>query len=295
MSTITDLSDILYTFTSGGSENVQTIFINKKNANYTNTQTGNLSAAYFQAGWSSLFLIAGAPGIPTTLPSTVTACTNTTDGGLKQKSPPTGQQQWLWNWTINSSRGNTAASFMLYDRLIHMGGLSAADTTLQTINLTGLTRYSSTTTCVGNIILVEVLDTIGTTVRELTISYTNQNGVSGRVTTIPWGGGNGRQQIGASQIVPLVSGDTGVLSVQTVQLNASTTTAGNYGVSIIRPLDYCGSMLSVSQQNDLMNGIPTLNVEILPEACLCLLSHYVANFSAVGLESTIGYICLINK
>jgi hypothetical protein len=297
MGTITDLSDILYTLTSGGSGNVQTIFINKKNANYSNSLSGNLGAGYFQPGWSSLFLISGAPGIPTVLPSTVTACTNTTDGGMKQQNPPSGKQQWLWNWTVNTSRGTTSPMFMLYDRLIHMGGLSAAATTLQTINLTGLTRYSSTTTCVGNRILVEVLASIGTTQRTLTVIYTNQDGVSGRTSTVLWGGSGGQASIGSAQIVPLVSGDTGVKSVESVQLNGSTGSAGNYGVSIIRPLDYCGSLLSVSQQNDLMNGIPTLNVEILPQACLCLLIHFgfASSSSAQGLETTIGYICLVNK
>lgn len=293
MGQLTDLSDILYTLTSGNSGNVQTIFITKKNSNYTNTLTGALSTGYFQGGYNSLIYFAGAPGFISSLPSTATVLDNTFDGSLKQVSPPSGQQQWLYNWTMDTKR-QAAPMYMLYDRLCHMGGLSSTSTALQNVNISASTRYSGTSS-VGNRIIVEVVSTIGTTTRNMTIKYTNQDNVSDRTVTITWGGGAGEQNISATKLVPLVSGDTGVRSVQSVQLDGSTLTAGNTAVAIIRPLNFCNTLGSSGTQNDLMNGVPTFNIEILPGACLCLLTFNPIQTSAIGMETTYGYITLVNK
>ena len=267
-----------------------------------NTSTGT-NNGFFSARWKSMWLQGGTPSAGSTPPTTATVPTNTTAGCLQQKNPNSGQQLWLLNYSTTSPLLNlTGFRTMLYDRLIHISGFSANTTNLQTVNLTGLTRYSGTSSA-GNRATLEVYSALGTTERNATISYTNQDGVSGRLVTIKIGGidnTNAAFQLGATVILPLVSGDTGVRSVETVQLDGSTTTQGNFGFCIIRPLTTTGTMFQSSTTNiDLIYGIPSL-VEIKANACLSMMSIFNATSNTGGstdayLQYFNGMIQLVNK
>lgn len=125
---------------------------------------------------------------------------------------------------------------VLIDRLSHQGGLSGTVTTAQTTNLptAALTRYTSG---VGVYAALEVYTAVGATDALWTVSYTNQAGTAGR--TASWlmadtPGGNSFHPI------PLVGSDTGVRSVESVTLTPSTGTAGNFGVTLFKPLVWFG-------------------------------------------------------
>jgi hypothetical protein len=123
---------------------------------------------------------------------------------------------------------------MLYDRLSHQSGLDGTVTTPQTTNLptAALTRYTSGD---GVVIMVSIYLGVGATPTTITASYTNQAGTSGRTTEAGVLGGPSFAGPGAT-ILGLQAGDTGVRSVESVTLAGSTGSAGNFGVTLMKPL-----------------------------------------------------------
>ena len=223
MAALTDLSDIVNRATGGNSGTPQNKFWFKD---------GRVDAAAASAPiagrWVSLWMYEGVPaGGPT--PTTVRAPDNTTDGSLKQASPGGGRQQWILGSFGATSQAGT---LLIYDRLLDIGGLSGTTTTAQTVG-GSITRNTGGE---GNQIWVEINTIIGTTATTITASYTNQAGTSGRTTIATAFGGTGLREAQRMIPLPLQQGDTGVQSVQSVTVLASTTTAGNFGVVILQPL-----------------------------------------------------------
>lgn len=134
-----------------------------------------------------------------------------------------------------SVSGLAGANVTLIDLLNHSGGLDATVATQQTTNLptAALTRHTSGEGVMAAIIIYTQLGSTSTT---LTAKYTNQNGTANQVTTaIPLGGTTNRE-INRLILLPLAAGDTGVRSVESVTLAASTGIAGNFGVVLFKPL-----------------------------------------------------------
>lgn len=131
--------------------------------------------------------------------------------------------------------GVGGVALMLVDMLNISGGLDATLTTAQTTNLptAALTRYTS-----GAGVHAALVNhaTVGGTAVTVTASYTNQAGTSGRTSTAVVFGGSGLTAAGALVRLPLMAGDTGVRSVESVTLSGTTGSAGNFGVVLYRPL-----------------------------------------------------------
>lgn len=132
----------------------------------------------------------------------------------------------------NQSR--PVAPVMLVDRLADVGGMSGIVLTAQPCG-TGLvpSRY---TNGVGVMAAVHIYTAVGTTATTLTISYTNQAGVAGQISKpIVFGATN---NLAVSQIlpIPLADGDSGVQSVQSATVLATTGTAGSFGITLYKPI-----------------------------------------------------------
>ena len=160
---------------------------------------------------------------------------------------------------------------MLYDRLFHIGGLSGTSTAAQTVQGSpaspALTRYTGGT---GNIAFYEIYTQIGTTLRTLTMTYTNQAGTTGGTSTIGIGGSSFRE-VTRMQRIPLAAGDSGIQSIQTVQLDVSTGTLGNFGITIAQPLAWIPvNVAGTMGWRDYTTGLPGIPV-IDPDACLALM------------------------
>jgi len=204
------------------------------------------------------------------IPSTATACSKATDGALNFQVPNAAAGRlMLVGAEFNSLATGT---YILIDRLSHQGGLSATTTGAQTTNLptAALTRY---TTGDGVMIGVTIHTAIGATATTITASYTNQAGTSGRTTPLVTFGGTNFNAALRMVLLPLASGDTGVRAVASVTLAASTLTAGNFGVTLFKPLGLLSLESSSNQQvldlftGNFIGGLP----EILGDACLNLL------------------------
>jgi len=126
-------------------------------------------------------------------------------------------------------------AYIFVDRLSHQGGLNATGTGAQTTNLptAALPRYTD-----GRDVMLglEIYTQIGSTATTVTVSYTNESGTSGRTTPAVVFGGTGTREVGRFMVFPLQAGDSGVRSVQSVTVAATTGTAGNFGVVLFKPL-----------------------------------------------------------
>jgi hypothetical protein len=155
-------------------------------------------------------------------------------------------------------------TLILYDRLLQISGLSGTVTTAQTVGGT-LTRY---TNGLGNQIWLEVTTAIGGTATTIIATYTDQDGNTGQTTPLVAIGGTGLN--GAQRIIPLTlaAGDSGVQACASVDLTATTGTAGNFTAMIVHPLLYIPiPAIGNGQPRDLIAGLPSIT-EIETDSCL---------------------------
>ena len=258
MAAIADLSDLVNRATGGNSGTPQNLFFLK-----SARVSGAAANATIAGRPASLWRYDGQPSAGAA-PTTVAAPDNTTNGALKQASPGGGRQQWLTQFWVT---GLVAGTVLLYDRLLHIGGLSGTTATDQTVGGT-LTRHTDGE---GNFIFAEIYTLVGTTGTTITASYSNTTPTSGRTTAAVTFGGTGRREVSRVILLPLQVGDTGVTAVATADLGVSTGTAGNFGITVGHPLAYAGvGSPGSGGWRDFATGLPGLP-EVEAGACLALL------------------------
>lgn len=188
---------------------------------------GKVSMAAKAAGtFQSLWTAAGLPAAganPASLAMVIP--TSATAGALRFVNPATG----LSYISKISSSQQTIGTLILYDRIAHSSGLNGTLTTAQAVNGAALTRH---TTGEDVELFLEVYAATGATASNVTISYTNSKGVAGRTT--PAIAMQVTPVAGQMLPIPLQAGDTGIRSVQSVTLSASTATAGNFGITLVK-------------------------------------------------------------
>lgn len=266
MAALASLSDAINRLSGGNSGTPESIFFHK-----TGRYNGAALTAVPIAGRPfSLWMIDGQPSGATSAPSTWANPDNTTQGGLLQVDPGGGRQKWGMQYVAT---GLVAGTVMLYDRLGHNGNLNGTTTTAQTF--TGsLTRYNSTDS-VGNFMFYEIYGNtttiLGATGTTMTVQYTNQAGTGSRVSPAVTIGGTGFREGNQARFIPLQAGDTGIRSVENVDLVATTGTAGAFGITVGRTIataviGYAG----VGGWRDFVTGLPGVP-EIQTDACLAML------------------------
>lgn len=258
MTAFADLSEVINRMTGGNSGTPENLFIAVDN------RIDSAAAAATVAGkWSSLWRYNKSRGGSGAVPSSAAAPDNATRGGLMQVDPSGGREKWLLGQACIS---NAAGAMMLYDRLLHNGGLSGTVTTAQTVGGT-LTRNTGGE---GNQIWAEIYTLIGTTATTITASYTNQAGTSGRTTKAVSIGGTGNREAERLLPLPLQDGDTGVQAVASVTLAGTTGTAGSFGITIMKPIGIgIISGVALGYWRDYVAGLPGLP-KIDTDACLSL-------------------------
>jgi hypothetical protein len=190
---------------------------------------------------------------------------------------------------LNTSTGLGGGIFLV-DLLNGSGGLSAILTTEQTTNLptAALTRHTS-----GEGVMVGILPyvNLGNTTTTVTVSYTNQSGVSSRISTPTTFGGVNFNTFGTLILIPLQAGDTGVRSVESLTIAGSTGVAGNFGVFLFKPLaaiSLDNTTAATSSDAISSGGIINSFCEIHPNACLSVLgqgNQQIVNGSVILTEA----------
>jgi hypothetical protein len=227
------------------------------------------------ASWQVLL---PAPAVPTT---SVALDKNSAQSIGPIPDTSTGRLTFLggrFNTSVNGAGG-----LILVDLLNVNGGLSGIVTTAQTTNLptAALTRYTSGDGVMAGIVIYTA---IGSTATTISINYTNSAGTSGRISTATSFGGSTFREIAILIPIPLQAGDTGIRSIESVTVTATTGTAGNFGVCLYKPL----SMISLESATGAMplDSVSTGCIigslaEIHPDACLAL-----SGFSAIATSMT---------
>ena len=223
MSAFTDLSDLVNNMTGGGAAQPQHPLF------WIDNRVGAAAATATIAGrMHSLWTYNKSNGATGSAPGAVAAPTSATTGAIPFTNPGGGRELHFMGW---EGGFNQQEVVILYDRLLHISGLSGTSTSAQTVGGT-LTRN---TTGEGNQIWVEIYGQIGATATTITASYTNTAGTSGRTTqAVAIGGTNNRE---VTRVIPLTlqAGDTGVQSIQSVTCTAGTD-VGLFTLVLVKPL-----------------------------------------------------------
>jgi hypothetical protein len=258
MAALTDLSDLINLATGGGAAAPQTHFFMK-----TSRVGGAAAPATILGRPISLWRYDGAPCTAGVVPGAAAVPTSATAGALPFTNPGGGRELHLIQAWGTALVGGT---LIVYDRLLHNGGLSGTVATAQTVGGT-LTRNTGG---LGNFMFVEIYTQIGTTATTIIANYTNQAGNPAVTPAVAFGGTNNREATRAI-FLPLASGDSGVQGVTDVDLGVSTGTAGSFGVTVGKVLGYIGvGTGGAPGWRDYVTGLPGIPT-IDSDACISFL------------------------
>jgi hypothetical protein len=271
MAALTDLSDLINRFTGGNNGTPENIFAFKagrvNGVGATTPTAGRYTSLWQYDGTHGNGSAPGAAAIPT----------NSTNGALPITNPGGSREKWL---TQIFATCTTPGILLVYDRLLHISGLSGVSTADQTVQGTTPTpALTRNTGGVGNIAFYEIYTTIGSTNRTLTMTYTNSAGTTGRTSTQTIGSAGFREATRMTPI-PLAAGDKGIQAIEKVKLDATTGTAGDFGITIARPIAYIPIGAAAAPGfRDFTTGLPGLP-KIDTNACLAF--AFLQNTSTVG-------------
>ena len=174
----------------------------------------------------SLWATAGFPAAGAAAGSVNGAvCTKSTTGALQFADAGGGETLYIGQLGM---QGAIVGTILIYDRLWHNSALSGTVTTAQTFTMPSLTRH---TDGVGVECFAEWYTATGSTAVTATLSYTNTTDTAGRSGTAAF---IATPVVG--QMIPfqLAAGDLGIKSIQSVTLSATTGTAGNFGLTLMK-------------------------------------------------------------
>lgn len=248
MTEFADLTAVLNRLSGGNSGNPENVLYMKE----PRTRSSGTNYTKATGKWFSLWLAdGGQPGCGVA-PTTAAVPNKSTRGAPAFANASGGREKRLLCAAVcapstNPSSGPFLDTLILFDRLFHIGNLDATVTTAQNVQSGSGVTIDRHTNGDGNEIWLEVYATaLGGTGTTATCSYTNQNGTAGRTTQAIRVGGSstGIASIGEVCRFPLQAGDTGVQSVETCTLAASTTSAGVWGITIVNRI--CSVAISES-------------------------------------------------
>jgi hypothetical protein len=179
------------------------------------------------------------------IPTTAALCTNATLGavGFTQQVAPS--ESYIG--VIDAVGSNSAQTLEIHDRIAHMGGLVLNVTTLQppTGTLIDLDVLAPSAERIGAADFsdvqwwLEVYGNGGATASNATINVTFDDNTSGNLNTLAVGGtiriGN---RFSVDALRTTAQQGKNIKRINTVQLSASTGTAGNFGFTCTRPRAY---------------------------------------------------------
>ena len=187
-----------------------------------------VAAGQFHSSW----LAAGFPG-PGVAPGAAAVPTQATAGALAKFTDPSGGN-FAHLVSVDANFATSVATLELWDRLSHTSGLSGLSILSQTTNLPTAAITRGDTTGVGTEWFLENYVATGAVPATATITYTNHAGVGSHTTTVAIPANWAASRL--LHIGTLQAGDLWIKSIESVQLNVSTLTAGDFGVTAARPI-----------------------------------------------------------
>lgn len=196
----------------------------------------NAAAGQFHSLWRAT----GQPG-QAAIPAAAAVCNNTLTGALnfaQQTSPATTYGTWA-----NAMCSNNATTLEIHDRLMHMGGLSGTSTGSQTVNLDLNANLGSDNISArkGDANFSDVqwwmewyTDTGGTAVTA-TVGVTYNDGTTGTLSVALAATRRASLMIPLNGFIPAAAAGKYIRGIDTVQLSATTGSAGSFGFTATRP------------------------------------------------------------
>ncbi len=190
--------------------------------------------------FASLWRATGQPG-QGAIPGAAAVCDNSLTGSLQftqQTAPATS-----YLGILEAMCSNTGSTIEIHDRLMHMGGLSGTVTTAQTVNVDidanlassnlsarkGDSNYSDVQWW------LEWYTATGSTAVTATVNVTYNDGTSGNLTAVSLAATRPpSHMIALNSLIPAFYSGKYIRKVNTVQLSATTGTAGSFGITATR-------------------------------------------------------------
>lgn len=224
--------------------------------------------------YQSLWRATGQPG-QGAIPSTPAICDKTLTGSIQWPNQ-TYPLKTYFGWAAMQC-SNAAVTFDMHDRIAHMGGLVLNSTSSQTVNLDldagGLNPAAER---IGDsnfsdiMWWLEVYTDGGATASNATINVTYNDGSSGNLSTVSVGGTlRAGRIININGLIPSADGGKYIRCINSVQLSASTGTAGNFGFTATHSR---GCMpLFVANKGEAYDWAALGANEIVNDSCLFLI------------------------
>lgn len=241
------------------------------------------AAAYTAGRWYDLSGLGGTP-VANSYPGTALAwvsCDETSGNGtdvfgIEHGGDVSTDTKHLLNVSAVTGVATAVPSvLMLVDMQGYWPGINMNTASSQTLTGTPTLRYSNGE---GVRAFLVARATTGASAHNLSMSYTNQAGTSGRslpVTVactasaiVPHIVHSGTAANNYGPFLPLASGDTGIQTVASVQLSLASGTASTAALVLARPLLTLPlTTVSVMAERDLLNQLPSLP-RVYDDACL---------------------------
>ena len=201
-----------------------------------NASISNTAAGQFISLWRAT----GQPG-QGAIPTTAASCNNTTLGGFSfaQQTAPATTYATYFNAVCSTS----GATLELHDRLCHRGGMSGTLTTSQsvTLDLNALLATDNLDARKGDANFSDVqwwmewyTDTGGTAVTA-TVGVTYNDTTTGTLSVALAATRRASLMIPLNGFIPAAAAGKYIRGIDTVQLSATTGSAGSFGFTATRP------------------------------------------------------------
>lgn len=189
----------------------------------------------------SLWRATGQPG-QGAIPGAAASCDHTLVGAMnftQQTAPATSYGAYM-----EVATGNAAMATEIHDRIAHMGGLSGTVTTAQTVNLdlNSLLATNNTSDRIGDSNYSDVqwwlewYTATGSTAVTATVNVTYNDGSTGALTGVSLAATRPASFMQPlNSYIPAAQSGKYIRGVVSVQLSATTGTAGSFGVTATRP------------------------------------------------------------
>ena len=239
----------------------------------------NAAAGQFHSLWRAT----GQPG-QAAIPAAAAVCNNALTGALnfaQQTSPATTYGTWA-----NAMCSNNATTLEIHDRLMHMGGLSGTSTGSQTVNLDINANLASDNLDArkGDANFSDVqwwmewyTDTGGTAVTA-TVGVTYNDGTTGTLSVALAATRRASLMIPLNGFIPAAAAGKYIRDIDTVQLSATTGSAGSFGFTATRPR--MTMPLSLANKMETFDWAALGLPEIFNSSCLMILQ--VASTTTTG-------------
>lgn len=239
----------------------------------------NAAAGQFHSLWRAT----GQPG-QAAIPAAAAVCNNALTGALnfaQQTSPATTYGTWA-----NAMCSNNATTLEIHDRLMHMGGLVGNVATAQTVNLDLNANLATANLDVrkGDANFSDVqwwmewyTDT-GSTAVTATVGVTYNDGTTGTLSVALAATRRASLMIPLNGFIPAAAAGKYIRDIDTVQLSATTGSAGSFGFTATRPR--MTMPLSLANKMETFDWAALGLPEIFNSSCLMILQ--VASTTTTG-------------